>query len=135
MRKLWAAIIVFSFFSCSNLVNEPENLLSEKEMAEILAEFAVNDQLGFTSGNFNLDNATRYTLQKRKVKSQDFIDSYKYYTATGKIDDIFDDSQEVIMQKSPQSKEYIRTKLKEKETRDNNNTAAENTADQTMQKQ
>ncbi len=134
MRRIVAlSFLITFFFACSNLVEEPKNLLSKSTMAEILAEFAVNDQMGFASGNFNMDNATRYTLQKRKIKAEDFIDSYKYYTAKGSLEGILEDSQEIILTKNPDSKKYIQTRLENREKAENPANSKPNI--QTMEKQ
>ena len=63
--------------------------------------------------NINLDNATRYTLKKYQIKGDDFVNSYKYYTATGDLEKILIDAQEIIINKDPAAKSYIEKKIKE----------------------
>lgn len=67
MRK--AALIIFSFLmmACSELIDKPKNLISKDTMADVLAEFAMNEQMTLVVENINLDNATRYTLQQKKL--------------------------------------------------------------------
>ena len=113
MRKI--ALLLFSLLmmACSELINEPKNLVPKDKMAEVLAEFAMNEQLNLVVENINLDNATRYTLQQNKIKGNDFVESYKFYTASGDIEKIIENAQEIVLTKDPASKIYIEKKLKE----------------------
>ena len=113
MRKI--AIVLFSFLmmACTELINKPKNLIPKATMSEVLADFAMNEQLTMIDQSLNLDNATRYTLQQKKIKGNDFVESYKYYTASGEIEQILDDAQEIIINKDPAAKIYIEKKLKD----------------------
>ncbi|WP_312820215.1 DUF4296 domain-containing protein [Kaistella carnis] len=113
MKRL--ILFLFSLFmlSCSELIDPPKNLVPKDTMAELLAEFALNEQLGMVVSNVNLDNATRFALQQKKVKGNDFVESYKYYTATGDIEKIMTQAQKIILNKDPAAKEYIEKKIKE----------------------
>lgn len=113
MRKI--AIVLFSFLmmACTELINKPKNLIPKDTMSEVLADFAMNEQLTMIDQSLNLDNATRYTLQQKKIKGNDFVESYKYYTATGEIEQILDDAQDIIINKDPAAKIYIEKKLKD----------------------
>ncbi len=113
MRKI--ALVLFSLLmmACSELINKPKNLVPKDTMAEVLAEFAMNEQLTVVVENINLDNATRYVLQQKKIKGTDFVESYKYYTASGEIEKILDNAQDIILNKDPAAKIFIEKKLKE----------------------
>lgn len=113
MRKI--AIVLFSFLmmACTELINKPKNLIPKDTMSEVLADFAMNEQLTMIDQSLNLDNATRYTLQQKKIKGNDFVESYKYYTASGEIEQILNDAQEIIINKDPAAKIYIEKKLKD----------------------
>lgn len=113
MRKI--AIVLFSFLmmACTELINKPKNLIPKDTMSEVLADFAMNEQLTMIDQSLNLDNATRYTLQQKKIKGNDFVESYKYYTASGEIEQILDDAQDIIINKDPAAKIYIEKKLKD----------------------
>ena len=113
MRK--AALIIFSFLmmACSELNDKPKNLISKDTMADVLAEFAMNEQMTLVVENINLDNATRYTLQQKKINGNDFVESYKYYTASGEIKEIIDRAQDLVINQDPKAKIYIEKKLKE----------------------
>ena len=113
MRKF--AFVLFSFLmvACTELINQPKNLVPKDTMSEVLAEFAMNEQLTVVEQNINLDNATRYTLQQKKIKGNDFVESYKYYTASGEIEQILNDAQDIIINKDPAAKIYIEKKLKD----------------------
>ena len=99
--------------ACTELINQPKNLVPKDTMSEVLAEFAMNEQLTVIEQNINLDNATRYTLQQKKIKGNDFVESYKYYTASGEIEQILNDAQDIIINKDPAAKIYIEKKLKD----------------------
>ena len=113
MRK--AALIIFSFLmmACSELIDKPKNLISKDTMADVLAEFAMNEQMTLVVENINLDNATRYTLQQKKINGNDLVESYKYYTASGEIKEIIDRAQDLVINQDPKAKIYIEKKLKE----------------------
>ena len=113
MRKI--ALVLFSFLmmACTELINKPKNLVPKETMSEVLAEFAMNEQLTVVEQSLNLDNTTRYTLRQKKINGNDFVESYKYYTASGEIEQILNDAQEIIINKDPTAKIYIEKKLKE----------------------
>ncbi|KEY17880.1 DUF4296 domain-containing protein [Kaistella antarctica] len=113
MRKISFLLFSLLMMACSELINEPKNLVPKDRMAEVLAEFAMNEQLNLVVENINLDNATRYTLQQNKIKGNDFVESYKFYTASGDIEKIIENAQEIVLTKDPASKIYIEKKLKE----------------------
>lgn len=98
---------------CTELIEKPKNLVPEKTMAELIAEFALNDQMNLYFPNTNIENATRLTLQAKKVKANDFEESYKYYVATGDLNSILDRAQKIILQRDPEAAAFIEKKLKE----------------------
>ena len=106
--------IIFSLMvSCSQLIDEPKNLVSKDKMSSIIAEFAMNDQLTTYVAGANLENATRAVLKEKNIKSEDFVASYKYYTATGDLEKILNNAQEIVLQKDPTARNYIEKKLKD----------------------
>ena len=113
MRKIAFVLFSFLMMACTELINKPKNLVPKEKMSEVLADFAMNEQLTVVDQGLNLDNATRYTLQQKKIKGNDFVESYKYYTASGEIEQILNDAQEIIINKDPAAKIYIEKKLKE----------------------
>ncbi|QOW10976.1 DUF4296 domain-containing protein [Kaistella flava (ex Peng et al. 2021)] len=113
MRKITLVLFSFLMMACSQLIDQPKNLVPKDTMSELLADFAINEQLNMVVENTNLDNATRYTLQQKKIKGNDFVESYKYYTATGDIEKIIDNAQDIVLNKDPKAKIYIEKKLKE----------------------
>lgn len=113
MKRIALFLFSLLMLSCSELIDQPKNLIPKDTMAELLAEFALNEQLGLVVDNVNLDNATRFVLQQKKIKGNDFVESYKYYTATGDIEKIMNQAQKIILNKDPAAKEYIQKKIKE----------------------
>ena len=113
MKKFGLIFFSFLMMSCSELINPPKNLIAKDEMSEIIAEFAINDQFNNFLPQSDLENATRYVLKRKKRKAKDFTDSYKYYTATGDLEAILNDAQQIILAKDPAAKDYIDKKIKE----------------------
>ena len=113
MRNWMLMIFSFLIMSCSQLIDEPKNLIPKDKMSEIIAEFAMNEQIGNINPQTDMENATRFTLKKYKIKGNDFSESYKYYTATGDLEKILNNAQEIILEKDPAAKMYIEKKLKE----------------------
>ena len=99
--------------SCSELIDAPKNLIPKDKMAEIVADFALSEQLVSNDPKNNLENSTRFDLKKHHIKGVDFVESYKYYLATGDLDKILDDAQSIILEKDPAAKEFIEKRVKE----------------------
>jgi hypothetical protein len=110
-------VFLFSLFmmSCSQLIDEPKNLVPKNTMSEIIAEFAMNEQILSIVPTANMENATRYTLKQKNIKAADFTESYKYYTATGDLEKILNNAQEIILEKDPRARKYIKENLKKTE--------------------
>jgi hypothetical protein len=112
--KILFFLILILLSSCAQALNEPKNLISEKEMSALVAEFALADQMTFAAPNANIEIETRFILKQHKIKAKDFQESYTYYTGINKLDKIFNDAQDIIFEKDPKAKDYIKQKLKEK---------------------
>jgi len=111
---IFSLMMIFCVLSCQEAIQKPEHILSEEKMAEIIADFAINDQSYTIGGNINSENATRFILKKYNIKGQLFSDSYKYYmTKPDVLKDIMDQAQELIKAKDPKAEAYINKKLKE----------------------
>ena len=111
--KKYIFLMLSLLMSCSELIDEPKNLVRKDKMSEVIAGFAMNDQLNNYVPGTNMENATRATLKEQKVNSKAFVESYKYYTATGDLEKILNDAQEIIINKDPNARVYIEKKLKE----------------------
>ena len=111
LMKLIFVFLSFLMTSCSGLIDPPKNLIAKDEMAVLVAEFAINEQLSNTIPGTNIENATRVVLKQKKIKAKDFSESYKYYTATGDLEKILNDAQEIILNKDPAAKKYIEKNL------------------------
>ena len=112
MRRLTALFIFMFLVSCSEYVDKPKNLLDKSTMSEIMADLAINDQVTNTFQGKNLESGTRYILKTHNVKADDFTESYKYYVATGKMNKIVDDAQEILLEKDPKAKGFVESKYK-----------------------
>lgn len=106
------ALVFLCFISCSQLIDEPKNLIAKDKMSELVAEFAMNDQLNNFIPGTDMENATRFVLKKNNIKAKDFNESYKYYTATRDLEKILNDAQEIILNKDPKAREYIEKNLR-----------------------
>ncbi|WP_027376966.1 DUF4296 domain-containing protein [Kaistella palustris] len=111
--KKYLFLILSLLMSCTELIDPPKNLVPKKTMSELVAQFALNDQINNYIPNTNIENATRTVLKQKKVSPTDFTESYKYYTASGELDAILTDAQKIILDKDPAAKAYIEKKLKE----------------------
>ena len=113
MRNLLLICVLVLSTACSGVVDRPENLLSKTQMAEVLAELAINDQVFLINSTANIELGTRFILNQKKIKAKDFIDSYQYYALNNKMQGILEDAQKIVMEKDPKAEEYIKKKLKE----------------------
>ncbi|WP_082002099.1 DUF4296 domain-containing protein [Chryseobacterium sp. JAH] len=112
MRKVIALFIFLFLVSCSEYVDKPKNLLDKNTMSEIMADLAINDQVTTTFQNKNLESGTRYILETHNVKADDFVESYKYYVAKGKMGKIVDNAMEILLEKDPKAKSFVESKSK-----------------------
>ncbi|GAA5092840.1 hypothetical protein GCM10023210_22380 [Chryseobacterium ginsengisoli] len=99
-------------FSCEDYIDKPKNLIPKDQMAEIMADLAINDQATFMYPNSNLEAGTRYILKTHNVKSNDFVESFKYYVVKDKMNGIAEDAQKILLEKDPKADKYVKDKLK-----------------------
>lgn len=111
--KYLGFIFLGLLLSCSELIDPPKNLIPKDKMAEIIAEFALNEQINVITPNSDFENSTRFELKKHQIKGIEFAESYKYYTATRDLEKILEDAQQLILEKDPSAKNYIENKIKE----------------------
>ena len=108
-----AIIILLALCSCQSILDKPKNLIPKKDMAMIIAELAMNDQANFINPSGNIEAGTRYILQQHKIKGKDFVDSYQYYILNSDIQSIYNDAQNIILDKDDKAKTYILEKIKQ----------------------
>lgn len=116
MKLVQYLLLAIILMSCSELIQPPKKLLPKDQMAETIAELALADQLNNYIPGTNAENAARFVLKDQKIKAVDFSDSYKYYLATGELDKILDDAQQIILDKDQKAAEVIKKKTKENKT-------------------
>ncbi len=113
MRAFLLGLMLFTI-SCSSPVSEPKNLIPEDEMAALIADFTISDQMSSFNQNGNMETQTIFILKKYGVTSRQYTASYQYYLAApGKIAKIYDNAQKIIKDKDPVASKYIQKKLKE----------------------
>ncbi|WP_034701578.1 DUF4296 domain-containing protein [Chryseobacterium luteum] len=112
MKKLVFIFIMLCMFSCGDYIDKPKNLIEPAKMAEILADLAITDQAVNIYENKNLEAGTRFVLKTHQVKSEDFLESFKYYVIKDKMKDIAEDAQKIVLKKDPKADKYIQDKLK-----------------------
>ncbi len=113
MKKLIFVFVLLFLVSCSgDYIDKPKNLIPQDQMAEIMADLAINDQATFMYPSSNLEAGTRYILKTHHVKSQDFVESFRYYIVKEKMDGIAEDAQKILLEKDPKADQYVKDKLK-----------------------
>lgn len=113
MKKLIFIFVLLSLFSCSDYIDKPKNLIDKDVMAEIIADLAINDQAIFVYPDKNMEAGTRAVLKSHKVKSEDFVESFKYYVIKEEMDGITNDAQQILLKKDPKADKYVKDKLKQ----------------------
>lgn len=116
MKKLIFIFVLMCMFSCGDYIDKPKNLIPKDQMAEILADLAINDQATFMYPNSNLEAGTRYILKTHNVKSNDFVESFKYYVVKEQMNGIAEDAQKKLLEKDPKADQYVKDKLKKNTT-------------------
>lgn len=112
MKKLIFIFVLLSMFSCGDYIDKPKNLIDKDTMAEVLAELSLNDQATFMYQNKNLEAGTRYILKTHNIKTNDFIESFKYYVVKDEMKAITEDAQKIVLEKDPKADQYVKDKLK-----------------------
>lgn len=112
MKKLFFIFILTALFSCNEYIDKPKNLIGKTEMAEIIADLAINDQVIFLYPKTNLESGTRFILKNHQVKNEDFLASYRYYIIKQKMKGIVEDAQKIIIEKDPKSEKKIKGDIK-----------------------
>jgi len=80
-------------------------------MSELIAEFAINDQISILNQNGNIEVNSKYILNQHKVTGTAFTESYSYYLSKpNTLRKIFNNAQEILEKKDPAAKEYIKKK-------------------------
>lgn len=114
MKKIILFLLVFAMsFSCSELVDKPKKVIDEKNMAYIIADLIIKENLSLIAPKVNMSDEVKFTLKKYKTNADVFSESYKYYIATGRIEKIYDKAEDLIFEKDPKAKKYIQDKLKQ----------------------
>lgn len=113
MKQLTLITLLLLLFSCSDIMEKPENLVEPDTMSEIIAEFALSNNLHLMNVKGNVEVSTKYILDQHKIKGKDFTESYSYYLSKPKqLERIFDKAQEIITKKDPKAKDFIKEKTK-----------------------
>ncbi|CAA7385920.1 DUF4296 domain-containing protein [Chryseobacterium fistulae] len=107
MKKIVLAFFLVCLFSCGDYIDRPKNLLTKEQMAEILADLSINNQVAYMYTNSNLEAGTRFILKNHKVKKDDFIESFRYYVVKNKMNEIVDEAQKIILKKDPKAEKYV----------------------------
>lgn len=114
MKKLISLFSLLFLFSCSDIVDEPKNLLSKEKMAEVIADFAIYDQSYAVNPNTNMELTSRFVLKKHKITAPVYRESYKYYMShPTQLDKILKNAKKIILEKDPELEGYIE-KMKKK---------------------
>lgn len=115
MKRLsFFLVLMLVLGSCQEAkpVNAPQQLISQDKMAELIAEFAVNDQLHNLNAKGNMEQSTRFILKQHQVTAQQFSESYQYYLSSPrKLESILKEAQDIIKQKDPEAEQYIEQQL------------------------
>ena len=81
MRKVLLFLSFALVVSCSDLVNNHQNLDDEDTMAKLIDEFAINVELVKKKKKGSMEESSKYILSQYKVSGKAFTESYTYYTS------------------------------------------------------
>ncbi len=112
MKRIILLTIILVFTACSDAVDKPKDLLGKDKMSEIIADFAVTDQMGMLNQKGNMETETRFILKKHNATAKQFSDSYEFYLSKpATLEKIFDNAQDIIKEKDPDAAKFIEKKL------------------------
>ena len=72
MLKYICISLLWIMCACSETISPPKNLIKEDKMAELIADFAINEQMSIINPNGDSEASTLYLFQKYKVSAKDF---------------------------------------------------------------
>lgn len=116
MKKWFFLFVMAGVLGCtqSNTVEEPKDLIPPKKMAELIADFAINNQMGYLNPQGDMEAHTRSILDRHKVTATRFSESYNYYLSMpNTLEGILEDAQDLIKDRDPDAEAYIDKKSKE----------------------
>ena len=109
MKRIILLFFLVFLFSCGS--EKPKNLLSKDEMAEIIVDLAIYEQVFFVNSQQNIDveNINTFVFKKHKTNAAAFRESHAYYLRTpDALEDIYKRAKEIIISKDPKMKEFIK---------------------------
>lgn len=114
MKKYLVFSLLILLSACTPMVDEPQNLLTERQLSEIIADFAIYDQAYAVTPNVDMEQASRYVLKKHNTTAQAYRESYTYYLSDpSALKNILEEAKEIILDKDPKLEDYIEKKKKE----------------------
>lgn len=111
MRKLLLLSFLFWLFSCNDLVEKPDHLISKDKMSAILIDLVISEQINAINPKVNMEIETRYLLKKHHVTAKNFKENYQYYTLKKELPSIIEDVQEQLIKNYPE----LESKLKNRD--------------------
>lgn len=112
MKRFLMLSLLIMLASCTDYIEKPKNLVDKTTMADILADLAVAEQVVYTYQGKEMESGTKYILKSHNVKSEDFLESYKYYVVKRKMKKITEEAQEKLLEKDPKAEKFIQDRLK-----------------------
>jgi|GEM_PF-156874 len=109
MRTIIAFLLLLLLGACSE-IPRPQNLVSEDEMASIFVDYALYDNAPMLGQRTDMEGVSKFILDKYHVTGEQYLESYKYYLAHQKIDDIVKRAKEKLYKLDPKLKKYIEEK-------------------------
>ncbi|WP_018675258.1 DUF4296 domain-containing protein [Riemerella columbina] len=97
--------------NCKPPAKKPQHLLPKDKMASIVADYAIYNQALEVNRDADLEEISLYILKKNKITQKQFMESYRYYlNKPSDIDEIYDLSQDIILEKNKGLKDFINKK-------------------------
>lgn len=111
-------VFILAFLGACSPTEQPKNLLTKTQMAEIIVDLAIYDQSHNINPKSDLEITTRFVLEKHKTTTTAFRESYAYYLYNpDNMDEIYDEAKKIIQDKDPD----LTKKLDQMSARDQEN--------------
>lgn len=95
-------IFIFALFWACSPNEQPQNLLSKTQMAEIIVDLAIYDHSHNINPDSDLETTTKFILKKHRITPTAFRESYAYYLYNpDNMDDIYNEAKQIIQSKDP----------------------------------
>lgn len=110
MKHLFGLVFFSLLLACTETISEPTHKINSSEMAEIIAEISLSENLVFQDSEFSTQAGFDEIMKKHKTSPLLFKQNYEYYLSKGdELSSILKQSQEIIKTKDAKFNAFLKS--------------------------